>query len=254
MKRWVVGLLVLVVVGLGGGVFLLSKNLNEIVRTAIESQGSAALGTAVRVGGVELDLQNGKGTLRDLRIANPPGSGAGNLIEFGRVSLGIDTSSALAVVSGDSRHFIIDQVSLEDPQATVVVGPDGSTNVQALQKRMASEPSSGPSVDAGGEPLLLTLQSVSMAGAKVQLDTTGVDGKSRSLSVPDFSMRNVGGRQGKPAGDVGVAVATGFASQITTAVVKSTAQTQLDRVIDKHLGGESGKAAKGLLKQVLGGG
>ena len=67
-------------------------------------------------------------------------------------------------------------------------------------------------------------------------------------------MRNVGGRQGKPAGDVGVAVATGFASQITTAVVKSTAQTQLDRVIDKHLGGDSGKAAKGLLKKVLGGG
>ena len=48
MKRWLVGGIVLVVLGMAGGAYLLSQNLNEIVRTAIESQGSAALGTAVR--------------------------------------------------------------------------------------------------------------------------------------------------------------------------------------------------------------
>ena len=49
-------------------------------------------------------------------------------------------------------------------------------------------------------------------------------------------------------------VAAGFATRLTTALATNAAETQLNRVIDKHLGRESGKAAKGLLKQVLGGG
>ena len=253
MKRWLVGGIVLVMLGVGGGAYFLSQNLNEIVRMAIESQGSAALGTAVRVAGVELNLQEGSGELRDLRIENPPGSGAGNLIEFGRVALEIDVRSALEVVAGDSRHFIIETVSLEDPRVGVVVGSDGSTNVQALQKGMASGSSSNSSASPAGEPLLLTLKNVSMAGAQIQLDTTGLDGKARELAFPDFSMKNVGGSQGKPAADVGVAVTKGLATRLTRVVASNAVEKQLDRVIDKHLGGESGKAAKGLLKKMLGG-
>lgn len=253
MKRWIVGGVVLVMLGVGGGAYLVSQNLNEIVRTAIESHGSAALGTAVRVGAVELNLQEGSGELRDLRVENPPGSGAGTLIEFGRVVLAIDIPSALEVVAGDSRHFVIETVLLEDPQVTVVVGSDGSTNVQDLQKGMASGSSNDSSASPAGDPLLLTLKTVSMVGAEVRLDTSEIDGQARELAFPNFSMKNVGGSQGKPAGDVGVAVTKGFATRLTKVVASNAAETQLNRVLDKHLSGKSGETAKGLLKKVLGG-
>ena len=254
MKRWIVGAVVVVVLAAGAGTWFLSTNLDEIVRSAIESQGSAALGTTVRVGSVELDLREGRGRLRDLRIANPPGSGAGNQLELGSVTLGIDASSALDVVRGSSRHFIIDTVAVEEPLARVIVGADGSTNVQALQKAMSHGSSAEASAETSGDPLLLTLKQVSMARGEVRVDTSGLGGKERNLTLPDFSLRNVGGGGGKPAGEVGVTIATGFAKRLTTVLVADAAESQLDRVIDKHLGGESGKAAKGLLKQVLGGG
>ena len=253
MKRLLIGAVVVVVLAVGAGTWFLSTNLDEIVRSAIESQGSAALGTTVRVGSVELNLREGRGQLRNLRIANPPGSGAGNLLELGGVTLGIDASSALDVASGSSRHFIINTVSIEKPLARVIVNADGSTNVQALQKAMSQGSSSGAAKESSGSPLLLTLKEVSMASGEVQVDTSGFDGKERQLALPDFSMRNVGGGGGSPAGEVGVAVATGFATRLTKVLVANAAQTQLDRVIDKHLGGDAGKAAKGLLKQVLGG-
>lgn len=253
MKSWILGVILLVAVGVGGGLLLLSQNLDEIVRAAIESQGSAALGTAVRVGSVELDLREGRGRLRDLRIANPPGSGAGNLLELGTVTLAIDATSALEVARGNSRHFIIERVSLEEPRAALVVAADGSTNVQALQDAMADGSSKVSSASGQTEPLLLTLKSVSMERAAVRVDTNEIDGKQRDLALPDFSMRNVGGGRGRPAGEVGVAVAKGFAKRLTAVVAADVAATQLDKVIDKRLGGDAGKAAKGLLKQVLGG-
>ena len=57
----------------------------------------------------------------------------GNLLELGTVTLVIDATSALEVARGNSRHFIIERVSLEEPRAALVVAADGSTNVQALQ-------------------------------------------------------------------------------------------------------------------------
>ena len=187
MKSWILGAILLVAVGVGGGVLLLSQNLDEIVRSAIESQGSAALGTAVRVGSVELELAEGRGRIRDLQIANPPGSGEGNLLELGVVTLAIDATSALAVARGNSRHFIIERVSLEEPRAALVVGADGSTNLQALQDAMADGSSKASSSSGQTEPLLLTLKSVSMERAAVRVDTSEIDGKQRDLALPDFS-------------------------------------------------------------------
>ena len=109
MKRWILALVLAGVAAVAGGVFFLSRNLDHIVAEQIEVRGGAALGTAVRVGSVELDLREGRGRLRDLRVANPPGFSGGDVLSLGSVSLAIDAQSALAVASGRSRHLIIDE-------------------------------------------------------------------------------------------------------------------------------------------------
>lgn len=253
MKRWILALGLGVVVAVMGGVFFLSRNLDHIVAEQIELRGSAALGTAVRVGSVELDLREGRGRLRDLRVANPPGFSGGDVFSLGSVSLAIDPKSALAVATGRSRHLVIDEVSVEDPRAWVVVEKDGSSNVQALQAGISRNASTKSEPQAGGPPLLLTLKRVSVGSAEVSADTRALDGKRHDLSLPDFSMREVGGPEGSPAGKVGASIAAGFATRLATRVASRAAARQLDRVIDKNLGGAAGEAAKGLLDKVLGG-
>jgi len=249
MKRWILALGLAVVVAVAGGVLFLSRNLDHIVQEQIELRGSAALGTAVRVGSVELDLRGGRGHLRDLRVENPPGFSGGDFLSLGSVSLVIDVKSALAVASGRSRHLIIDEVSVEDPRARVVVEEDGSSNVRALQAGISRNASGNSEPHADAPPLLLTLRRVSVASAEVSADTRALDGKQHDLSLSDFSMREVGGPQGSPAGKVGARVAAGFATRLAS----RAALRGLDRAIDKNLGGAAGEVATGLLDKVLGG-
>ena len=253
MKRWILAGGVGAVVAVAGGVLFLSRNLDHIVREQIEVRGSAALGTAVHVGSVELDLREGSGHLRDLRVENPPGFSGGDLLSFGSVSLVIDAKSALAVASGRSHHLIIDEVSVEDPRARVVVEEDGSSNVQALQAGSSRNASTNSEPHADGPPLLLTLRRVSVGSVVVSADTRALDGKQHELRLPDFSMREVGGPEGSPAGKVGASLAAGFATRLATRVASRAAARELDRVIDKNLGGAAGEVAKGLLDKVLGG-
>ena len=62
--------LLLIVVGI---VVYVARNTNSIVKHAIESIGSQYLGAPVRVGSVDISLQDGRGTLKNLEIGNPPG-------------------------------------------------------------------------------------------------------------------------------------------------------------------------------------
>ena len=253
MKRWILALGLAGVAAVAGGVFYLSRNLDHIVAEQIEVRGGAALGTEVRVGSVELDLREGRGRLRDLRVANPPGFSGGDVLSLGSVTLAIDAKSALAVASGRSRHLIIDEVSVEDPRAWVVVKENGSSNVQALQAGISRNASMNSEPQADGPPLFLTLRRVSVGAAEVSADTRALDGKQHDLRLPDFSMREVGGPKGSPAGKVGAKIAAGFATRLVTRVASRAAARELDRVIDKKLGGAAGEAAKGLLDKVLGG-
>jgi len=253
MMRWILMVGTLALLGVGAALYFLSGNLDHIVREQIEAQGSAALGTPVHVGSVELDLRQGKGLLRDLRIENPPGFSGGDLLDLGSITLAIDVKSALAVVSGRSRHLIIDEVSVESPQANVILQGDGSSNLMALKDATSSKSApSGAESDASA-PLRLTLERVSMARVEINADTQAVDGKHHQLELSDFEMRGVGGSEGSPPGEVGATLAQAFATRLAQRVASRAAIRQLDRAIDTHLGGEAGKAAKGLLDGLLGG-
>ena len=75
---------------IGVVVFYISANLDSIVQGVIEKVGSEALGVDVTVGSVELHLKEGRGTIRDFEITNPPGYGqlAGNELRGAHLGIG----------------------------------------------------------------------------------------------------------------------------------------------------------------------
>mgnify|MGYP005813988131 FL=1 len=92
MKKLLVGLLALAVI-IGAGMMLLVSNLDSIVKRAVESAGTDALGTPVRLESVAIDLRAGTASLYGFSVANPPGYSDQDMIRVDELSVAIDIAS-----------------------------------------------------------------------------------------------------------------------------------------------------------------
>ena len=80
------------------GILLLMQNLDALVKEAIVRYGSAAAGTSVQVAAVDISLREGRGTLRGLSVANPPGYSQEALFVLDNISIALDRSTVTADV------------------------------------------------------------------------------------------------------------------------------------------------------------
>ena len=90
MKKTILGVLVLVVVVIGGGLFYVINNLDSIVEQLIETAGTQAVGSPVTVGSVSIDLTGGSASIMDFAIANPQGFSDASMISFDELSVALD--------------------------------------------------------------------------------------------------------------------------------------------------------------------
>ena len=92
-KRILLGLIAVVVLAAAGVAWLVLTKGNEFVASAIETYGSAATRTSVRVGQVELALTQGRGDIKSLTIGNPPGYSSSDFLQIDDIKLAIDLRS-----------------------------------------------------------------------------------------------------------------------------------------------------------------
>lgn len=84
-------LLVLVVIAAAGAIFM----INSIAKTAIESQGSGALGVKTTVDSVGVSLLGASAKVNALQINNPEGFNTPYLVNIGGFSANVDAASIL---------------------------------------------------------------------------------------------------------------------------------------------------------------
>jgi hypothetical protein len=92
-KRILLGLIAFVVLAAAGVAWLVMSKGNEIVASAIETYGSSATGTSVRVGTVEFALTQGRGDIKGLTIDNPAGYSSSYFLQIDDIKLTIDLGS-----------------------------------------------------------------------------------------------------------------------------------------------------------------
>jgi uncharacterized protein involved in outer membrane biogenesis len=92
-KRILLALIAVVVLAAAGAAWLVMTKGNEYVASAIERYGSAATGTSVRVGSVELALTQGRGDVKGLTIGNPQGYSSSYFLKVDDITLSIDLGS-----------------------------------------------------------------------------------------------------------------------------------------------------------------
>jgi len=252
LRSVLLGVVLLVILAGAFATYYVHSSLDGIVKAAIEQYGSEILGTPVRVSSVSILLVEGSGSIRGLRIANPRGFASGDAVSFGEITLVLDVASLRA-----RDPVVISLVRVGEPSVSLVTDAQGNTNLQAIQKNSASYAASGEATEpepgsSEGPPTLLAIRKLSMEGGRVAADLAATGGKSAEAEIPPFKLSNVGGSKGAPPGEVGTQVATAFVQSTLSAVAKSQIHGQLDSLIDKELEGEEAKAAKGVLKGLLG--
>ncbi len=92
-KRILLGLVaVFVLAAIAVTWFVMTKG-DQIVASAIETYGSAATGTSVRAGRVELALTQGRGDIKGLTVDNPPGYSSSYFLKIDDIMLAINLGS-----------------------------------------------------------------------------------------------------------------------------------------------------------------
>jgi hypothetical protein len=132
--------LLLIMVGVGA-VYLVT-NMDSIAKRAIETAGSNALGTAVRVQSVSLDLVGGSATLYGFTVANPSGFSNGDMMRFDELRIAIDIRSL------NSDVIRINSTTSVNPYVLYEVR-GGRSNFDAVRERfppqeLATESEDGP--------------------------------------------------------------------------------------------------------------
>jgi hypothetical protein len=246
LRRVLLGALALVVLAGGAALYLVYASLDQIVKSAIEEYGRDVVGAQVRVGSVRISPTTGEGTIRGLAVANPDGFPTGDAFTLGEITLALDVTSLA------SSPVVVRSVVIGAPTVYAVMAEDGRTNLDVLRKnaeRYAGPAVSGPAGSGNGEGdgLLIRIDRFTFTDGSVSADLPSEQGAEIETRLPEIDLRSVGGASGSPPDEIGRTIVVAFTRAVAAAVARAGAEA----LIDEHLEGESGEAAKQLLRRFL---
>jgi hypothetical protein len=254
MKKVFIGLGVLVVV-LGIVLWRVYANLDKIVAKVIEDTGTEVTQTAVRVGGVDLDLLNGKAGLSQLSVANPAGFSSSEIFSLELVAVAIDVNSV------SSNPVIIDEIVVKQPRVVYELNRQGTSNLDVLKKNVAGYSASRDTgTSAGkqeheqepagqGEEIRLIIRKLSFEGGELSATSELRPGKPVKASLPAFTMNNIGQSSG---GATGSQIAKEVLNRLVRQAGDAAARAGVDRLTDKlqdRFRDNRGGLLKGLLDE-----
>jgi hypothetical protein len=237
---------ILVVVGV-----LVVQNLDTIIKRVIEDVGSDVVGTQVSVGEVKFSLQEGRGEIYGLRIANPPGFTSPSAFEMDEVAVQLEPRSLAGPV------IVISEVLIDGARLTAEQRGT-TTNLKQLQEGMkpASEEPAPPASDEPGDVRLM-LEKFAFVNSAATVDTEQLGDKT--LKLPNIRMSDIGDREtGLTPEQLASRMVSTIVSQAQKAVqdylenaIKDAAKKEAEKRIDEKIGTENREkleSLKGMLK------
>ncbi len=231
--KWFFGVLAgVVLIAVIGVVAYLAFNTNALVKTAIENSGSATLGVPVRVGGVDISIVQGSGTITALEVANPPGFAAGPALSIQSVHIALDATASTSTV------IVLKQIKVAGARVQALVGSDGRTNFAAILDKLDSDDADGSA--STGASMKLIVERFDFTNALATAVVPLVD-KPLQLSIKDVHATDIGKREGGLSPEaLGQALLQPIVAAVVKAVKKSgaaAAQKSLEDKLDPKLKG-----------------
>jgi uncharacterized protein involved in outer membrane biogenesis len=239
MKKFILYVFVAVGIVAGGAAAYLWVNLDNMVKTAIERDGSEKAKTKVTVASVNISPFSGKGSIKGLKVANPPGFNKENAVEVDSATIVIDLKSLRG------PHLVIDQISIDKPRLNVQA-ENGEVNLLQLQKNLESsetKPSGNAEEAKPKKERKVVIGLFEVIGAKVHVEAVSRETGGKTLDLEPVKLKNIGQQQG--------GVTTAEAShEITEALVKS-AKNSVAQAGKEAVKGKAKGAAQDLINQTV---
>jgi hypothetical protein len=127
MKQKLIIIAIAVVIVIAGLFVYLYNSIDSIVKNGIERYGTDVCGTKVSVGSVDISLKSGRGTIHDLRVANPDGFSHDSSVRLGDATLAIDIGSI------NRDPIVITEIRVKAPLVSAEVDEKLATNVGIIR-------------------------------------------------------------------------------------------------------------------------
>jgi len=250
MKKVVLGAILVLLITIGFGVYYLLSNLDSLVKSAIETYGSEATQTSVRVDNVKIVLQDGSGAIRGLTIGNPKGFATPNAFSLGEIATQIDLKSLSEDVP------VIEHITIRAPEVFFELNEKGQNNLDKLKSNLqagASTSSSSSSAKSGGSEPKLIIRKLIFSGGNIHARVVPTD-KDYELKLPNIQMNDLGGKTGATPSQIASQALKVLTDRALAEIKKKGIdqyKAQLEGEVNKRLDAEKDKAGD-KLKGVLG--
>lgn len=250
MKKMVFGAVLVLVLCFGFAVYYVLSGLDGMVKTAIETYGSQATGTAVRVESVQIVLKDGSGAIRGLTVGNPQGFAAPQAFSLGEIATQIDLKSLSEDVT------VIEQITVQAPEIFFELNETGKNNLDVLKKKLASG-NSGTSAASSAKQSSATeskfiIRKLLFANGSIQAKVVPLN-KDYQLPLPKLVMNNLGGKNGATQKQIADQVLKVLTERALSEIQKQGIdqyKAQLEGKINQQLGAEK-EQIKDKLKGML---
>ncbi len=244
----ILSIFAVVLVGVIIAVWLFARNLNGLVETAIEDQGSRVLGAPVQVAGVNLSIFDGSGEIRGLEVANPQGFATGNALQLDEARVAIVLESLTRPV------IVLRDVTVRGARLQIEQMRDGRNNLDALRRHLESQLPRGsePQDEPTAAARKIAIEQFNFLDAEVAVRSDMVD--DQEVRIPDIRLTDIGDATS------GVSIAEAV-SRMLQPIIRSSLEEALEEglrgkvteQLDKMLDGK-GKDQLDKLKGLLQGG
>lgn len=227
MKNVFVGLMLVILIAIGGGVYYLLTNLDSLVEAAIEKHGSEATQTSVLVDSVKINLTDGAAGIKGLTVANPAGYGFAYAFSLGEIRAGIDLPSL------QEEPYIINEITVLAPQVFVEINEDNKSNLNEIKNNLtAGSTAKTQDVEpeaAAAEPRLI-IRKLTFADGTIQAKVAALQNKEYELKLPALDMTNLGGSKGATASELASEILKRLTDRASDIVKKDIVDAELNKL------------------------
>lgn len=217
--------------------------INSVVKRGIETAGPVVAKVEVKLDRVNISVFSGAGQLSGLFVGNPEGYKTPSAIKGGLVSVAIEPRSVF------KDKVVVKSVRINSPEITFEGGLSGNNLKQILDNIETSIGSSKTADKTPSSGKKIQVDDLLIEGAKVNLSTGVMGGKTISVPLPDVHLRDLG--KGSD-GISGPELAQKIMKEIVSGVL-TVASRELGRVGQEAVGNatDAGTAAIGGIGDAL---
>jgi len=233
MKKLLLGIAALGLVGIAGILWWVYNSLDAQVASAIRRYGPEITGVPVSLSSVHIAVTDGKATLRSLVVGNPDGFKTKHALSLGEISMTLDIGSLTTDV------IQIKELTFVKPEVTYEYASGGS-NLDVLQRNidryLSQQRGQRKKAEDSGAGKKLVIEHLYIKSALANVSAKALQGDTISIPLPDLHLKDIGKKSnGATAGEAARQVINTITQQATHSAASlsvSTAGKPIQKVVE----------------------